>query len=584
MRDGRLVLRHVVRACVCVAALAACQARAQALVQKTQAQVQAQPAVAAGVALPADGAAPAAVAQPALPQGPLVVTVLDEQIASPLAEVREGQVVLACEVPRSIPLDELASIDFRHPVALTVEWLGQDNRDLTQVAALGANNVQDIHIRVGGVPAGRGIAQIVVAGTPANREVWALDTGKINSWPIALARAEGSSTLDLFVEPVQTDAFNLDYAVGITFDNGETVSAPYKAATHTNNQMVVDAANPPPPLPAAAPAADDAVEVHLADGGTFRGRLLSIADESAVLVPSFGEELRVPLLKLRGLRFLAPSAAAGREQFAARLGTPEEQDVALVLGQDQSVTPLSGTVEGLANGRLQFTFEGKRRSLNVARLVGLVLAKHPVADAPARLEQIFELTSGERIVGQWTGYTADSIELSPSWGGRLTLPASVVERIACRNGRVVFLSDLEPVAVEEAAWFGRVLPWRKDQGLLGGPLAVRGQTFGKGLAVHGRCVLTYALDGGYESLQAIVGFEESAQGLGRVACRVLGDGRELFAEPDFRGDADPRPVQVDLAGVEVLTLEIDFGEGEDVGDRVVWGNARLFKVRQAAAE
>jgi hypothetical protein len=96
--------------------------------------------------------------------------------------------------------------------------------------------------------------------------------------------------------------------------------------------------------------------------------------------------------------------------------------------------------------------------------------------------------------------------------------------------------------------------------------------------------LTYALDGRFESLQATLGFEESAAGLGRAACRVLGDGRELFAEADLRGDADPRPLSVDVSGVATLTIEVDFGEAEDVGDRVVWGNARLFKVREPAAK
>jgi hypothetical protein len=64
---------------------------------------------------------------------------------------------------------------------------------------------------------------------------------------------------------------------------------------------------------------------------------------------------------------------------------------------------------------------------------------------------------------------------------------------------------------------------------------------------------------------------------GRVACRVLGDGRELFAEKDLRADQEPRPLELDVAGVSQLTLEIDFGEDENICDRVIWAGARLYR-------
>ena len=547
-------------------------------------QVLAQPAPAAPVVVQAAAPEQPGVAVPVVapqPSGPLVATVLDEQIAAPVTEVRDGQVFLATEPPRAVPLDEVASIEFRRPIVLAAEWVGQDNYDLANGGGRGASGVQDIHMRLHGLPAGRKIAQIVIKGTPAHGEVWALDTSKVASWEIALERAAGAESADLFVEPIQHDGFNLDYALTVTFEGGQEVVTAFKALSHTTNALRVDAANPRPAFAAAAPLADDAVELFLTDGGRFFGRLLSIADDHAAIVPSFGEEVRIPLLKVRGLRFLAPSAGAAGEQFAARLQSPGEQDTALALSPEQAVTPLAGAVESLSEGRLQFAYEGRSRSINVARLVGLVLATHPGEAASSELEQVVELDSGERLVGAWTGYSADTIQLTASWGA-VALPAAAVTRVTCRNGRVVFVSDLVPTTVEESAWFGRALPWRKDQGLLGGPLAVRGQTFSKGLALHSRCALTYALDGRFESLQAMLGFEESATGLGRAACRVLGDGRELFAEADFRGDAEPRALTIDVTGVETLTIEVDFGEGEDVGDRVVWGNARLFKVRAAA--
>jgi len=526
-------------------------------------------------------AAPAQQLVPAT--GPLTITIYDEQIDAGVTAVRDGQVFLSADLPRSVPLEELSSIRFRGHTSIRVEWLGQDNHDLAQVGKeAGPNGIQDIHMRMYGLDPSRKIKQLVVAGDPYPREIFAYDSS-IPCWKLVLDWPDDSTVADIYVDPVEYDPFELPYDVTIAFEDGEEVHTRFQSTTHTSNKTMVDPAKPPPP---AASLADDAVEVHLVDGGLFRGQVVAITGDEALLKPTFGGEVRVPLMRLRGLRFLAASkaTAAAREQCFARLAAPDVQDVALVLAEDQTVTPLAGTVEGLGDGRLLFVYEGKRRSLNIARLAGLVLAKQPRGEDVPRPLQVFELAGGERLFGAWTGYSAETIQLEASWGGAVALPSAVVSRIGFRNGRMIFLSDLEPAAVEESAWFGRVLPWRKDQGLLGGPLAVRGQTFNKGLAMHSRYVLTYALDGRYESLQTVIGFEESALGLGRAACRVLGDGRELFAEPDLQGDADPRPLKLDVTGIKMLTLEVDFGEAEDVGDRVVWGNARLFKVPEQAPD
>ena len=78
----------------------------------------------------------------------------------------------------------------------------------------------------------------------------------------------------------------------------------------------------------------------------------------------------------------------------------------------------------------------------------------------------------------------------------------------------------------------------------------------QGLAVHSRSVLVYPLDGQFESFKSLVGFDESAGGRGRVALRVLGDGKELFAKEDVRGDSQPLTLDLSVKGVGQLSLEV----------------------------
>ena len=121
----------------------------------------------------------------------------------------------------------------------------------------------------------------------------------------------------------------------------------------------------------------------------------------------------------------------------------------------------------------------------------------------------------------------------------LNLPAAEIRGARFRGGHMTYLSDLEPSKVEETPFFGRRSAWRKDVNLAGGPLKMDGRTYERGLAVHSRSSLTYDLEGQYATFEATVGFDDSAKGLGRVDCRVYGDDKELYANPDLRADAPP---------------------------------------------
>ncbi len=160
---------------------------------------------------------------------------------------------------------------------------------------------------------------------------------------------------------------------------------------------------------------------------------------------------------------------------------------------------------------------------------------------------------------------------------RVRVPADRVSQIRIRGGRVTSLADLEPTGVEETPYFSRVVHWVRDVGFDGGPAQLRGKQPMRSLAMHSRCALTYDLDGQYDRFRATLGFDDSAGELGRVACRVLVDGREQFAQEDFRAVHDPVEVEVNLAGARQMTLVVDFGAGQDVGDRILWSEPRLFR-------
>src|SRR5207244_9613781 len=118
----------------------------------------------------------------------------------------------------------------------------------------------------------------------------------------------------------------------------------------------------------------------------------------------------------------------------------------------------------------------------------------------------------------------------------------------------------------------------RDVGLLGEPLRINGQTYERGVAVHSRSHLTYDLNGHYARFEAVLGFDDAARGKGRVDCRVLADGKELFARTDLRADEPAVVLSLPVAGAAQLRLEVDYGRDQDAGDRVIWAHARLFRL------
>lgn len=516
--------------------------------------------------------------KPEAPKRPRVVTIYDEEIAARPVAIEAGELVLNVTPPRRVALDEVQRVELENLPTLQATWVGQDNHDFVQIGGVRrGNGIQDMHVVLSGLPAVRSVKQVVVeCKQPPPTAVWRLETAGTPSWRLALERAEGSEVIDLYMEPpLRADCFEKDFSVAVTLTEGGTLTASVKASTHTHSQLKVSQAAGP-----AAPAADSApglAVVDLQGGDVLRGELLGLKPDTLQLRTSWAAELEIPLLRVLGIRFGTAVPADVREKYQRQLSSPGSEDVAWVRGEDEGIVTVAGRAQELVDGKLRFTYEGEARSINPARLVALAFAAHPPAARGAAPYQVFQLLAGDRLSGVWTGIGGDAFEMQTAWGARMKLPGTSVSEIAFRNGKLAYLSDLEPAAVDEVPYFGRLMTYRRDVNLQGEPLKMKDKLYKKGLAVHSRAALTYELDGRYETFKTTVGFDDAAGGRGRVVCRVLGDGKALFAEKALRGDKDPVAVSVAVAGVKQLRLEVDFGEAEDTGDRVIWAEARVFR-------
>ncbi len=522
-----------------------------------------------------------AAAAPPPPSGPGVLTIQDEHIAGEPRAIEEGKLVIGSDPPRRVPLDEIARITLAGAAPLTAQWMGQDNHDLVQVgSAAGGNGIQDMHVALNGLASDRKIKQIVaVCMHPTRQGIWRLDPTGTPNWRIAIERAERSDAADLYLEPNQ-DNSGQTFTITVTYEDGTTAQVSVPVTTHTDPQLKTTKSDN-------APGAENEtgpprVVVSLEAGDRLQGELLALTKDALKLHVPWQNELDVPLVQVLGIEFGSTPSLDARNRYAAELRRRGGEDTAVVLGKDGAVVLVSGSVEGLAEGKLRFSYQGEVRSINQPRLVGLIFAAHPPVRDPRAPYQVFGFVSGDKLSGSWEGIDQDGFSIKTAWGTAVRLPRGLLSDVAFRNGKMVYLSDMEPATVDEVPYFGRLLSYHRDQNLQGEPLRMKGKTYAKGIAVHSRCVLTYAIDGRFEQFRGVVGFDETAGNRGRVVCRVLGDGKELLAESDLRADADPKPFELGVAGVRQLTLEVDFGEAEDTGDRVIWADPRLFRASSQA--
>jgi hypothetical protein len=323
--------------------------------------------------------------------------------------------------------------------------------------------------------------------------------------------------------------------------------------------------------PAARPAtstheAGAASTVVLRNGDQLRGTLRQLwpptvaREEGVIVVPH---------------AWVASVRVKGKQQETGRPERPGGIKDAVELANGDR---LEGHIEGVRNGRLRVRASVGALSVDPGRVRSVVMARGdaPIEAAPG-IQASVEMADGERITGEWRALSATELRLKPAWATELVLPVQRLVRLTVLNGRLVFLSDLRPTEVQERSYFDTPRPFRTDESQGGRPLRLGGRIYSRGLGVHARSVLTYALAGSYKSFAATVGIDSEVGNGGSVIFRLVGDDRVLHETPVVRGGDAPLPISVDVSGVLLLRLEVHEAEDADIADHADWAEARLLK-------
>lgn len=304
------------------------------------------------------------------------------------------------------------------------------------------------------------------------------------------------------------------------------------------------------------------------DGDVVRGQVVG-GDEAGnrveVLSPVLGR------LDLSLDRIGAIAAAGVRDPLALRL--PEGVGEAIFLRATIGYDVIAGALHRCGERGVLFAPDGRAEPLWYATDAFVALRIGDPTPRRTAAGAWLSTRTGDRLGVALQAVAGESVQCELDGGERVVLRTKDLACLAFA-GAGTFLSDLPPVEVAEGGFEAEVLyPWRRDLSALGDPLVVGGRTHAKGLGVHSRSRLVFRVPAGAAQFWTRVGIDDSSPALGVAALtsvRVLVDGKVVFAELALGAGAAKDTGLVPVVPGQQVALEVDFGAGRDIGDRVDW--------------
>jgi hypothetical protein len=336
-----------------------------------------------------------------------------------------------------------------------------------------------------------------------------------------------------------------------------------------------------------------------------------------------GTILPVKQFKVAGSRAtveLAPTSSAGRRElsFPVRLvnvvqlqpleGPVAEQwqeirdqdlasDLLVVLKRrGKSVDYADGVLGDITTDKIEFSLDGESMPVDRAKVAGLIYYR---ADDQAPVDTRCTLygQGGLRANAAHVQLSDQLVQITTTEGVEFDWPLDEIYFADFSAGKIAYLSDLEqvtarwtplvslPAEASLAAEYGQP---RRDQSAYAGPLTLvvreddsststgRIQSFNRGLAIRSHTEMTFRLPSGFRKFVALAGIEPATSSTGNVKLRIYGDERLLYEE-EVAGDRPPLSIELEIANVKRLKLEVDFGNNLDTGDWLNLCDARLVK-------
>lgn len=320
------------------------------------------------------------------------------------------------------------------------------------------------------------------------------------------------------------------------------------------------------------------LNVELVDGTTLACGQFTPKEKTAYLTLVSGQEMKVPLDAVSHVYHNAqdPKVVAWWKDQIPRKRTSD------VLGvvKDGALNALSGTFgDADAEGKtIQFDLDssGDPRALRLDRVAGILFLRRGV-ELPKETMCKLSDASGNLVMIAAVEPIATGYRFTTPVGATVEYTADSIAKLDYSKGKLAFLSDLEPINVVERFALERFGHYRRDKNLDGGPLRLKNQVYGKGLAVPATTELEYNLNGEFREFRAVAGVNDLVGGSeGATTLRIEVDGKELLSIALTRKDG-PRPIALSVKDAQRLKIIVASDSVIDLGKHLDLADAKVSK-------
>ena len=316
-------------------------------------------------------------------------------------------------------------------------------------------------------------------------------------------------------------------------------------------------------------------QVLLANGDRIRAAAHHASQEVLRMNSELLGDLEIPLERVQAIALNAPTEPTARERLLANLaGGGRKRDAAVLANGDE----LAGTFLGLDDNVVHLEGSQGAAEINRSNVRGIALSSELISfPRPKELYAKLFLADGSELALLNGKLEGSNFRGRAAFDREVSVPIEQIVAFEFRNGRLTYLSDLEPTEYRHTPYLGVSYPYQRDRSVLGNVLALRGQVFRKGLGAHSRSELTYSLEGKFRRFESVVGIDDETAGQGSVVFRVLLDSQPAWESKPLTGSSAPQRVQLDVTRARQITLVVDFGALGDVQDHADWAEARLVR-------